>query len=241
MQDIFDVGDVGIERGEFFSFKKVGDNVQGTYIDKHEATDTYGNQQMVYTLIDRKNNDKMWSIGIRTTNTILNDRMAEANIGCIVGFRFDKEVKSKKYPDKMAKVINAYFDKEIVDHAWLAERARKIDGMGTALRGQGAAPVVSEAEQAWRDLGAPANTAGYVRTPAPEDVVPMVASIPVTSHVETHETLDAIRKLAVDKGVASAGLPVDILDALIEAVTGFKLSNQDEYTKIIIKLSGYTK
>ena len=242
MPDIFD--SVGPQNGEFVKFQNVGDAVQGTYIDSYESTDGFGNQQMVYVLKD--SNGKIWNVGIKMSTEFVISKMKEANYGYIVGFRFDGTKESKRYPGKTAKLVNPYFDSKFVDHAWLAEQEKIVAQFGGAPKTAGPVNSVqqnrADVEKEWAALDEkPATVATvFTRGQAPDTAKPVEAAVPDTTK-QADETLNAIRTLAVTKGLVPAGIGTDVADSLIEAFTGFKLNEKDSYTKIIVKLSGYTK
>ena len=239
MPDIFD--SVGPQGGEFIKFVNVGDSVQGTYIDSYESTDGFGNQQMVYVLKD--SNGKIWNVGIKMSTEFVISKMKEANYGYIVGFRFDGTKESKRYPGKTAKLVNPYFDSKFVDHAWLAEQEKIVAQFGGAPKSaQGTDPIQQSRADTAKQWAAyddkPATV--FTRGQAPDTAKPLEAAVPDTTK-QADETLSAIRTLAVTKGLVPAGISTDVADSLIEAFTGFKLNEKDSYTKIIVKLSGYTK
>jgi hypothetical protein len=105
MTNIFDEA---APRGEFKKFQNIGDEIQGTYIDKHEGTDGYGNQQMIYVLKD--SDQKVWNVAFRKTNTIMNEQMNNVHFGQIIGFRFEEIRPSKKEGSRDAKIIRLYAD-----------------------------------------------------------------------------------------------------------------------------------
>jgi hypothetical protein len=123
--DIFKIG--GAVMGTFKKFEKVGDQVQGTYIDLSEGRDSYENEQVIVTLRDSEGAN--WKVGIKKTNTILLDQVNKLNLGQIVGFRFDEQKASKRNPGKMANIIRLYADSAVYDEAWLKERSEKYNGI----------------------------------------------------------------------------------------------------------------
>lgn len=110
-------------RGTFMKFENIGDQVQGTYIDKYDGVDSFGNDQVIIVL--KGEEDKIWNIGIKKYQKALLDQVEPATFGQIVGFRFEAIVPSKSKPGKMAKIINFAHQKDIVDEVWLKEQADK--------------------------------------------------------------------------------------------------------------------
>jgi hypothetical protein len=95
--------------GEFAKFNKVGDSVQGTYIDRRDGVDGYGNDQFIYTL--QSKDGKIHNVGVKKTSINLIRQMEMVPFGFIVGFRFDEERENKKNPKLHAtKIINAYYN-----------------------------------------------------------------------------------------------------------------------------------
>lgn len=121
MIDIFSVAEQ-TPHGEFFKFEKIGDQIQGTFIDAYETQDSYGNDQRVVVLKD--SNDKVWNIGIRI-GTVFHKESLPMILGEIIGFRYDRDVPSKVKKGTNAKVINIYRDPSVIDQRWLAERAER--------------------------------------------------------------------------------------------------------------------
>ncbi len=108
------------QTGEFKKWVKIGDAVQGTYIGVNEGVDSYGNEQMIYTLKDR--DGKIWNIGIKKTVGVVVDRMSNAKFGYIVGFRYEEDRVGKKPGLQPAKIVRVYYDSLIIDKEWVAQR-----------------------------------------------------------------------------------------------------------------------
>lgn len=200
-----------VVKGKFFSFSKIGDAVQGTFIDKYEARDTYQNEQIVYVLKDK--NGIVHNVGIKKTNTILNEQLAPAKLGFIVGLRYEEDKPSKKNPGKMAKIIRPYFDHNIVDHAWMNEQAKKNAGI--------------------------VNTPTQTETPV-TPAIPVVEATPVIHELKKREEMmNSIRELSVKQGLTQATDTPSVKDDKITSYTQLPLT-EDNFTPTIIKLSGYT-
>lgn len=222
--NIFDNENAKPLDGTFFSFAKVGDAIQGTYVSQHRGTDTFGNAQTIYVLID--NEGKVWNCGFRDTSVtgqIIATRMVNAVPGVIVGFRFDSEKPSKVKPGVMAKVINAYFDSKVVDTAWLA-RQKEI---GTSYT----QPVDAS------------NDDNDFTDDLPDFNAPSTASASTGAAVSTEEksvntAIDAIRNLAKTKGLTNETMSEADADNVIEVYTQLSLT-EENLTKIIIALTGY--
>ena len=66
-------------KGEFKKWTKVGDSLQGTFVDVYDAIDTYNNPQKVFVLIDSEG--KTWNVGFRLTNVVVLERMEKVALG----------------------------------------------------------------------------------------------------------------------------------------------------------------
>lgn len=213
--------------GDFFAFSKVGDAVQGTYIDKRNGTDSFGNNQTIYVLI--ANDGQIWNCGFRNaaiTGQIIADRLKDVNFGVIVGFRYDKDAPSKIKPGTMAKVINVYFDPNVVDVEWIEQR-KKIE----AGYAQPDGPVMPHEV---------AGGAGWGAFSAPANASPAAGNLPQNTPAKVeNEALKAIRSLAKTKGLTTDATNEADADAKIETYTGLKLDDESQLTQIIIKLTGY--
>lgn len=241
MLDIFN--DATPQNGTFFKFKEIGDSVQGTYINKREGIDGYGNPQIIYIIKD--STGAIWNVAYRKTNEIIQKQMNEVHFGQIVGFRFDAKKESKKSPGTIMHIINQYSDPKFVDKEWLEEEKKK--GTENFSPSASMSNEIEEsrvtAEKQWNALGnketksVSAAQSVFTREKAPEDSQPLKASIPVSKE---DDTMVAIRTLATSKGLVPPGVDIEVADTLIEGFTGMML-NKDNYTKIIVALSGYNK
>lgn len=219
--NIFD--NVTPSSGEFFKFKNIGDSIQGTYIDKSEGTDSFGNDQNIYVIKDK--DGKTWNVAFRKESQFVNERMAGIRLGQIVGFRFDEERDSKKMPGKKAKIIRIYADSKFVDNEWLASQ-RNLDLSGVS-NDRGAVSEESEVDQAVKDV-----------FEVPADATAASGSLPTAE--KTGGALEAVRQLARTKGLTSDTMPIADQDQLIETFAEMPLTEQN-MTKIIIALTGITK
>lgn len=217
--------------GEFFKFKKVGDSIQGTYIDAHDAVDSYGNEQTIYVLLDT--NNKVWNLGFRKTATVIHERMKGIRLGQIVGFRFDEERDSKRNPGTKAHIIRIYADPKLIDTEWLEEQKRieaKWNSLATKkdqIASQSYVPTGSINEN---------NNAFNV----PDNSVSADASLPINKNNNISETVKAIFNLAKTKGLIDDGMDEYESIQRIEQFSGLSLT-EDNFTKIIIAITGYVK
>lgn len=221
------------QEGSFFSFKNIGDSIQGTYIAKRDAVNKFGNDQIIYVITDIEG--KVWNVAFNKTATITHERMSGIRFGQIVGFKFEEERAPKTAGRFPTKIIRIYADPKYVDHGWL-EQQKQIEAQ---YSGTGVAPVASPvrgtAEVEDEDDGfGDAFTAPAEAGPAKDNLPTGEVAKPV------NEALKAIRNLAVTKGLTTEAMPEAEADAAIEAYTKLTL-NDENFTKIIIALTGYVK
>jgi hypothetical protein len=210
------------QTGEFFKFAKVGDNIQGTYIDVRDGVDSFGNDQTIYVLSDEQG--KIWNLGFRKTASIIHERMKGVRKGQIVGFKFDEERESKKKPGTKAKIIRIYADPRLVDHEWLKQQKELLAQFGEI---QAEEPEPEEYPEA---------TDGDI-----EVATAATPNLPKEKAAKAqNEALDAILNLAKTKGLTDDKMSVAEATAVVEKFAGMPLT-EENYTKVIIKLTGYSK
>ena len=214
------------QSGKFFSFKNVGDSIQGTYIDVRNGIDSYGNQQTIYVIQDSKG--EVWNLGFRMTALVIHERMNGIKFGQIVGFRFDEHRDSKKNPGTKVKIIRIYADPKLVDQEWL-EHQKAVEANYARPSGSVVSAEVAKDEDIDED---------DVPFGAPSNVVPAGGGLPTAEAKPRNEAIDAIRNLAKTKGLTNDSMSEEEADAVIEKYTGLTLS-EEHLTKVIISLTGY--
>lgn len=226
-----------VKQGKFFKFEKVGDSIQGTYIDKMTGVPTKFGNQIVYILKDKEGN--IWNVGIAENKLKFHARMDGIFLGQIVGFRFDETRPSDKGND--AKIIRIYADPKFVDHEWLAAR-KELEANSTMLRSAPSntpsSTEVRPSEDSQMFNGKP------FEFKVPEEAQPTNGSVPqggiAAAPVQKNETLEAIRNLAKTKGLITAEMSEADGDKAIETYTGYQLT-EENWTKVIVKLTNYKK
>lgn len=214
--------------GKFFSFKNVGDSIQGTYIDVRNGIDSYGNQQTIYVIQDK--NGEVWNLGFRMTALVIHERMNGIRFGQIVGFRFDEHRDSKKNPGTKVKIIRIYADPKLVDQEWL-DHQKAVEANYARPSATVVAAEVSKDEEG--DF-----TDDLPNFSAPSGALPAGGSLPFPEDKSRNEAIDAIRNLAKTKGLTTEAMSEEEADAVIEAYTGLTLS-EENLTKVIIALTGF--
>lgn len=238
MQEVDIFSSAKPQSGEFFSFKTVGDSVQGTYIDVRQGIDGYGNSQSIYVLSDA--DGKIWNVAFRNVpkpgNDFMNDQMKAIRFGQIIGFRYDEERDSKNRPGSKAKIIRIYADPKLVDHAWIEQR-KSIEERysGTATH---AATSINTAPRSSVDDEYDAMGGDFE---APAGAGPAAGNLPTGEVAKPqNEAVNAIRNLAKTKGLTTDAMSEEEADKVIEEYTKLPLV-EEHLTKIIISLTGYSK
>ena len=229
-----------VKQGTFFKFEKVGDAVQGTYIGKMSAEGKFG-PQMVYSLQDKQG--AVWNVSFNKNKKMVIDRMNEIRFGQIVGFKFDETRPTDKGND--AKIIRIYADPKFIDHEWLAaqKELRESSGDFTSPTA-GVTDHEEEEEMVESAVQDPSMFNGKPFT-APSDAAPIGANmpegaVPQEEPKQKNEALDAIRQLAITKGLVDASMPQVAIDRVISEFAGLPMI-ETNLTKIIIALTGFKK
>ena len=227
-----------VKQGTFFKFEKVGDSVQGTYIGKMPAMGKFG-PQMIYSLQDKQG--AVWNVSFNTNKKMVIDRMNEIRFGQIVGFKFDETRPTDKGND--AKIIRIYADPKFIDHEWLAAQKELRESSGDY---SSPAQVTSHEEKDEEDSAVQdPNMFNGKPFVAPSDAAPVGANIPEGAvpqeePKQKNEALDAIRQLAITKGLVNETMPQVAIDRTISEYAGLPMT-EENLTKIIIKLTGFKK
>lgn len=157
--------------GRWASWKEIGDSIQGTYTGRRQAKDGYGNDQIVYELLDRKTGEVI-NVGFRLTKKPIHNSMASVKFGQIVGFKYvaNKQVKNPITGTiGTTKVIDVFSDHRFWDTEWIeAQKMGAIPGQNAtqfppeSLMGSeedGDLEVsMDEVNKAFEDIGKPTLT-----------------------------------------------------------------------------------
>lgn len=207
--DIFSIAKP--QSGEFVKFINIGDSIQGTYIDKRQAIDSFNNEQTIYVLEDK--DGKCWNVAFRLTTTIIHERMDGISYGQIVGFKFDEHRESKRNPGTKVKIIRIYADPKLVNREWID--AQKALGNNSFIAPK--EPKVAPEQSNFDKFG---------------------EGEPFPSEPKSNEAIEAIRALAKTKGLTKDALNDIEGDEIIERFTGLPLT-EENLTKVIIALTSY--
>lgn len=214
------------QTGEFYRFDKIGDALQGTYIDTREGINGFGDEQIIYVIKD-SNDGKIWNVGFRKDKAVVHERMKTVRHGQIVGFRFDEEQPSKVKKGTMAKIIRIYADPKFVDHEWLNSQ-KELEIMYGRVGEKSAPAETSDTPVENKEENMEVFPTGASTPNLPQDNIDKAKN----------DALDAIRSLAKTKGLVGAKDSVYVADKKIEEYAELPLEEAN-FTKIIIALTGY--
>ena len=217
--------------GTWFSFKEVGDNIQGTYVDVRSGTDGFGNQQSIYILVDAEG--KVWNLGFRQTAAVIHDRMKDVKFGQIVGFRYDEARDSKRSPGTKVKIIRVYADPKVVNEEWVKDHSDKAS-TSTLSVVDTTAPA-QDLNYGYDDKPADPNEPPFE---APKGAGATSGGVPSSSEDGENKAVQAIHDLAISKGLVKADATKEEQKEIIEKYSDLPLT-EENLTKIIIKLTGY--
>lgn len=105
--------------GSFATFKKIGDQVEGTLVDKRQTPDKMnpGKMQWIYEL--KGTNGEIILVGGKPG---IDMQMKNVRLGQVIGMRYEKDKPSTNPALKPAKIIQVYANINVVDEEWLKER-----------------------------------------------------------------------------------------------------------------------
>ena len=221
---------------EWFYFKAIGDQIQGTYIGKLVGLkDSFQNDQIVYEILTKTGIKR---VGFRVSQKI-NKNMDYINFGQIVGFKY---VGKGKFRNKITgkdmeyKDIQVFADPKIVDQEWIDSQKmgrvevvpKNVEGSNYVEQSEGedgeevSVPVIeADNVKGWGDF----ETAIPTETPA---TAPVVKATKKT----VEEKLVEIAELAKTK--LSVIDPSKVKEAVMEATELAFISSN--YDKIITAL-----
>jgi len=205
-------------QGKFFKFEKIGDQIQGTYVDKQQGLNSFGNPQTIYVL--KAKDESIHFVAFSDTYTRMLEKMSEATLGMIIGFKFEGSAPSKKVPGKITKFINSYFDARFVDQPWIDEQKR----------------LENEARSVLGGLAKPAITPDNFMAGIEEEEAASAAASVAPSAAEKNDGLAAVRTLAVTKKIVPEGTAPEAIDAKVAEVTGLPVTVEN-LVPIIVKLT----
>lgn len=100
-------------------FESVGDQYQGTYVHRFEATAPSGQPQIVYVL---KTDEGTINIGRSTRDSRVHRVMDVTKYGQVVRFKHTEVIPNPKKGFNDIKVVEAYARPDLFDREWLTEQ-----------------------------------------------------------------------------------------------------------------------
>lgn len=109
--------------GAFFSFKKIGDRVEGTLIDKRQTPDKFnpGKMQWIYELKGAEGETIL--IGGKPG---IDMQMKNIKFGQVVGLVYEKDKPNINPALQATHIIQVYANSNIVDEQWIKEKEMEI-------------------------------------------------------------------------------------------------------------------
>lgn len=107
---------------KWFSFKNVGDKIQGTYVGKKNAVDSFNNAQTVYVL--KQEDGGLVNVGVRDKATRFHEKMDALKFGQIIGIQFTELVPVKGHEKDRSpmKILSVFAKDGLVDKEWIAQQ-----------------------------------------------------------------------------------------------------------------------
>ena len=209
MIDIFKEVNLDTTVPEWFKFAKVGDSVQGTYVNKMDGVDGYGNKQIIYQL---KVGAKLFNTGFRESKKDIHQDMSTAKYGEIVGIKYveDRRIKNKMGQMVDIKIYRAWHDPKIVDPGY-----KKSDSTVFVDTSKKSPEAVDPKD----DFGEFSNFGVKEESPVPT----------VEAKLTPAQKRDVIQKLAKDKGLSEEG----VMEATDLAMVA---KNYDKIIEVLKKL-----
>lgn len=196
--------------GEFFQFKNVGDQIEGTLIAKRDSVSRLtGKPQIIYRL---KTDRGIFNIGGKPG---IDMQMQNVKLGQIVGFKFTGTKPPKSAGMNPAKLIQVYANPRFVDKEWLEAEEENAE-------------FLKEAE----DM-VDGKVVDNEKNGAVEELVSQTKGVPFVDKAEVTKMFDCIMQMAKDKFLAKDN--EDAKQKVMEATGLFFMENN--YLTIIEKLS----
>lgn len=110
-----DFSDSNIPKANWMSFDNVGDKISGTLLEvsSKEAKGVFA-EQTVYKLIrvvindEEKDPNQEYYVGIKSSNSFVHSRLAQAKIGQRIGIKFSSEFDTGRPGQNKAKSLTPY-------------------------------------------------------------------------------------------------------------------------------------
>ena len=217
MENVNIISEENEVKSNWLQLKAVGDEFQGTLVDKHNSVDNYNNAQIVYEFLMEDGQLRPYG----TSKEPINIQMKNVKFGQIVGMKFVRQDPPKVKGYNPTNVIQVFANPNVVNKEWLEEQEMdKIEGNEQSLE-----QVAEGMPDAEVPMPIPV---GGVTVPAPG--APIQAPAPVTADpVETADPVAQINALAKSKLLIN---DVNLVKDGVQQVTGFAFIEMN-YQKIV--------
>ena len=225
MENVNIISEENEVKSNWLQLKAVGDEFQGTLVDKHNSVDNYNNDQIVYEFLMEDGQLRPYG----TSKEPINIQMKNVKFGQIVGMKFVRQDPPKVKGYNPTNVIQVFANPNVVNKEWLEEQEMdKVENSEQSL--EQVAEGMPEA-----DMPVPAPVGG-VTTPAnpanPTLPVEEVAT-PAATLSEAVDPLTQINALAKSKLLIN---DVNLVKDGVQQVTGFAFI-EINYQKIVDALT----
>ena len=187
MVNIFEQGSELTET--WFNFKAIGDGIQGTYVNKKMAIDSFGNEQVVYQL---KTADKgVMNVGIKATKKKFHELMDGVRFGQIIGIKFTEKRPNEGKND--TNVYKIFSDEKIVDKEWM-DNMEKYGNIEDATIGE-SFNMADEKEPTYEDINI--ENLEFVQTP--EEKIADIIDLAKEKFKITDEDPNKVKEIVMEK------------------------------------------
>ena len=105
--------------GSFFTFKKIGDEMEGTFVDKRQVPDKLNAGQMQWIYEFKGADGAIILVGGKKG---IDMQMKNVRLGQVVGMRYERDIPNPNKAMKPTHVIQVYANPNLVDKDWLDNR-----------------------------------------------------------------------------------------------------------------------
>lgn len=205
----------------WFYFKKVGDEIQGTYAGRSDkpVKDNFGQDQIVVSL---ESSTGITKIGFKPYSRVIKN-MQNVKRGQIIGFKFEgheTKFNSKVNKDVTYKVISLYADPKMIDADWISRHPNGVEDISMEEE------IVNATKGGDEDMGGEEEEGGTSGFGSFDSPVPTETP---SNGLTLEETLKQIAELAKTK--LGAIVATQVKDKVMEA-TGLPFLPVN-YTKIL--------
>ena len=211
MENVNIISEENEVKSNWLKLENVGEEFQGTLVDKHNSVDSYGKDQIVYEFLMEDGQIRPYG----TSKKAINVQMKYVKLGQIVGMKFIEKTPSSNPNFKDTHIIKVFANPDIVNQEWLESREEeKIESSPQSM--EEISEQMPESE---------------IPTPAPAVVGGVTAAAPVATvaPATTVDPVEQINELAKTKLLV---MDVTIVKQAVQEVTTLAFIPTN-YAKII--------